>query len=88
MQEEAKRIEQKNNKKLEEIEQKNKKKVEESLDRGVKQGIEQGRREGMHARTLDIAKNMLYNLKLGTEVIQQVTGLSEEDIRSIKKDKD
>ncbi len=80
MQEEAKRIEQKNNKKLEEIEQKNKKEVEESLDKG--------RREGMHARTLDIAKNMLYNLKLGTEVIQQATGLSKEDIRSIKKGKD
>ncbi len=49
------------------------------------EGRQEGRQEGMHTRTLDIARNMLNNLKLGIDVIQQATGLSKAAISRLQK---
>ena len=38
------------------------------------------RQQGMQTKSLEIAKNMLRQLHLGIEVVQQVTGLSRQEL--------
>ena len=57
----------------------------EGREEGIQKGIQKGRQEGMHTRTLDIARNMLHNLKLGIDVIQQATGLSKAAISRLRR---
>ncbi len=52
-------------------------------DLGKQQGILQGVQQGVQQEKLDIAKNMLYNLHLGVDVIQGATGLSREAIHRL-----
>ncbi|XWN34762.1 MAG: Rpn family recombination-promoting nuclease/putative transposase [Roseivirga sp.] len=45
---------------------------------------QQLRQEGMQIRSLEIAKNMLWQLHLGMDVVQKATGLSREELERIK----
>ena len=40
----------------------------------------EGRQQGMQTKSLEIARNMLHQLHLGIEVVQQVTGLSRQEL--------
>ena len=55
---------------------------EKGLEQGLEQGREQGREQGIHLATKNIALNLI---KKGTaiEIIAEVTGLSEADIKQI-----
>ena len=52
------------------------------FDRGLEQGLEQGRKE-MKDKQLEIAKKLI-DLKMSIEQITQVTGLTEEELKSIQ----
>ncbi|MEL6539456.1 MAG: hypothetical protein AAFP93_01625 [Bacteroidota bacterium] len=45
--------------------------------------MQQGIRQGMQDRTLEIARNMLLQLHLGMDVVQQITGLSREALKKL-----
>ena len=49
------------------------------------QGIQQGMQQGMKTRTLEIAQNMLQQLKLGIDVVKQATGLSDRELGQLVK---
>ncbi len=59
---------------------------QQGIQQGMQQGMQKGMEEGMQTRTLDIAKNMLYKLHLGTDLVHQATGLSHEEIAQLKAD--
>ena len=50
----------------------------------MQQGVQQGIQQGVQQEKLGIAKNMLFNLHLGMELVQQATGLSREALREIQ----
>ncbi len=50
---------------------------------GILQGVQQGVQQGMEEGIWKVAKNMLYNLHLGVDVIQGATGLSREAIHRL-----
>ena len=53
------------------------------FDRGVKQGIEQGKKTGAEAAKQEVAQNLL-SLGLSIEQIVEATGLSQETIEQLK----
>ena len=52
--------------------------------KGMQQGMQQGMQKGEYHKSLEIAKNM-YKKGVNDEVIQEVTGLTREGLRKIKK---
>ena len=56
--------------------------IEKGIKQGIEQGIEQGLREGEHAKTIEIAKEML-NKNLDEKLISEITGLSISEIKKI-----
>jgi predicted transposase/invertase (TIGR01784 family) len=63
--------------------------AQQLIDRGIQQGIQQGMQEGIQQglqyEKLEIAKNMLWNLHLGLDIVQQATGLSKEELERLSK---
>jgi len=51
----------------------------EGIEQGTKQGLEQGSRQ----EKIEIAKNML-NENMDIEIISKVTGLTKEEIETLK----
>ncbi len=51
---------------------------------GIEQGIIQGKAEGIKERNIAIAKNMLKEA-LDVDLISKVTGLSKEEVESLKE---
>ena len=56
--------------------------MEKGIEKGIKQGIEQGLREGEHAKTIEIAKEMLKE-NIDINIISKVTNLSISEINSL-----
>ena len=52
--------------------------------RGMQQGMLQGVLQGIQAKSVEIAKNMLYKLHLDMQTVAQATGLSEEELKELK----
>ena len=58
--------------------------IAEGMEKGMKQGMEKGMKQGMKQRSLEIARNLL-SLGLPVDQITQATGLTEEEIKQLKK---
>ena len=56
--------------------------MEKGIEKGIKQGIEQGLREGEHAKTIEIAKEML-NKNFDKKIISEITGLSISEMEML-----
>ena len=56
----------------------------EGVEAGISQGIQQGISQGSQQKAIETAKNML-TFGDSIEKISQVTGLSEEEIKSLIK---
>ena len=56
----------------------------EGVEAGISQGIQQGISQGAQQKAIETAKNML-TFGDSIEKISQVTGLSEEEIKSLIK---
>ena len=56
--------------------------IEKGIKQGIEQGIEQGLREGEHAKTIEIAKEMLKE-NIDINIISKVTNLSISEINSL-----
>jgi DNA repair protein RadC len=86
---------------IKEEQKKSKKKIQESLkkgkleglkegeakglEKGKQRGLEEGLNKGKQAEKLEIAKNMLLELKLGLDIVQKATGLSKEELEKLSK---
>ena len=53
------------------------------IEQGMQQGIEVGKAEGIQARNLEIAKQMLSNMHLDIRTVSQATGLSIEKLEQL-----
>ena len=53
------------------------------LQEGMEQGMQQGMEQGMQTKSLEIAKNMLFQLHLGMDVVQKATGLNKEELAQL-----
>ena len=51
---------------------------------GIQQGMEQGIQQGIQQEKLEIAKNMLFQLHLGMDIVQKATSLSREELEEIQ----
>ena len=60
--------------------------IEQGIEQGMQQGMQQGIEQGMQQEKLAIAKNMLFHLGLGLDIVQQATGLSREELEKLRKD--
>ena len=49
-------------------------------------GRQEGRQEGMQGKAWEIAKNMLYKLRLDTKAISEATGLSQAELIQLQKE--
>ena len=58
--------------------------AQEYIDKGIEQGMELGKQEGMQAKEIEIAKNMLLS-GLSVALICQVTGLSKQAIAKLSR---
>ena len=56
----------------------------EGIAEGMEKGMKQGMEKGMKQRSLEIARNLL-SLGLPVDQITQATGLTEEEIKQLKK---
>ena len=54
------------------------------IQQGMQQGLEQGMQQGMQQEKLEIAKNMLFQLHLGMDMVQKATSLSREELEEIQ----
>ena len=54
--------------------------IQEGMQEGRQEGMQKGMQKGMQTRSLEIARNMLHQLHLGIQVVQQVTGLSSQEL--------
>jgi recombination-promoting nuclease RpnB len=59
--------------------------AQEYIDKGIQQGIQQGMQQGILVKAEEVAKNMLFKLNLDLDTVQQVTGLTKEYLKRIKK---
>ena len=57
--------------------------VQQGIQQGVQQGIQQGVQQGAFEKSLQIALGML-NKKMDIMTISEITGLTQEDIKSLK----
>ena len=52
----------------------------------TRQQIEKrGEKRGKQTRNLEIARNMLFQLHLGLDVIEKATGLSKQELEQLQK---
>ena len=58
---------------------------EKGLAQGLQQGLEKGRSEGAHENAINNARNLLKMNVLTTEQISQATGLTREEVLSLKE---
>ena len=58
--------------------------IKNSVDTAKREGIAEGMEKGMKQRSLEIARNLL-SLGLPVDQITQATGLTEEEIKQLKK---
>ncbi len=49
--------------------------------------LREGMQQGEHNKALAIARNMLFQLHLGLDVIEKTTGLSKEELEQLRKDR-
>ena len=66
------------------LEEKHKHEKQSSYELGVERGMEQGIKEGSKQKEIEIARKMLNKNKEISEIIE-FTGLSKEEIESLKK---
>ena len=53
--------------------------------RGRAKGVQEGMQQGEQNKALAIARNMLFQLHLGLDVIEKATGLSKEELEQLQK---
>ena len=58
--------------------------MQKGIQQGMQKGMQQGMQKGMQTKSLEIAKNMLFNLHLDIDVVQKATGLSSEALRKLQ----
>ena len=58
--------------------------MEQGIQQGMEQGIQQGMEQGIQQEKLEIAKNMLFQLHLGMDIVQKATSLSREELEQIQ----
>ena len=58
--------------------------VDTAKREGIAEGMKKGMKQGMKQRSLEIARNLL-SLGLPVDQITQATGLTEEEIKQLKK---
>ena len=56
---------------------------QKGLEQGIKEGLEQGIEKGTQQKTLEIAKKML-NKNIDITTIEEITGLTKEEITKLK----
>ncbi len=56
--------------------------IEEGKEKGKKEGIEEGKKEGKKEKAREIAKGLLDILSI--EIIAQKTGLTVDEVKSLK----
>ena len=56
--------------------------MEKGMKQGMEKGIEQGRQEGENHIKVQTVKNMA-SMNMSVDVISQVTGLSQEEVKNI-----
>ena len=61
--------------------------MQQGREEGMQQGREEGMQQGEQNKALAIARNMLFQLHLGLDVIAQATGLSEQELEQLQKDR-
>ena len=61
-----------------------KKAEQKEMEKGMKKGIEKGMKKGMEKEKINTAKNMLEK-NLTLELISEITGLSVEQIKSLRQ---
>ena len=66
------------------LEEKHKHEKQSSYELGVERGMEQGIKEGSKQKEIEIARKMINKNKEISEIIE-FTGLSKEEIESLKK---
>ena len=59
--------------------------LETARDRGEKEGLKQGKEEGIKQTKKEIAKKLI-KTKMPIEEIEKITGLTEAEIKEIKKE--
>ena len=60
-----------------------KKGIEKGMQKGMQKGVQKGMQEGMHRKAIQTAKALLAkNMKI--QEISEITGLSVEEIESLK----
>ena len=59
--------------------------IEEALENGKEQGISIGEAKGALEKAKETARNML-NKKFSIEIISELTGLSQKDIKTLEKE--
>ena len=60
--------------------------IQEGINQGIQEGISQGRQEGERLGLRKIARQMLFQLHMGMDVIQRATGLSVEELEQLKEE--
>ena len=58
--------------------------MRKGMQKGIQQGVQQGMQRGMHTKSLEIAKNMLYELHLDMKVVSKATGLSQVELMKLQ----
>jgi predicted transposase/invertase (TIGR01784 family) len=59
--------------------------IQKGRQEGRQEGMQKGRQEGMYTKTLDIARNML-SKGLAVNLIRELAGLSEEELRKLQEE--
>lgn len=49
-----------------------------------RRGKQLGKQEGRQTKAVEIARNMLFKLHLGIDVVQKATGLSREELNNLQ----
>ena len=57
--------------------------VKKGIEKGIEKGVQKGVQEGMHRKAIQTAKALL-NKKMDIQEISEITGLSVEEIKSLK----
>ncbi|TDG94536.1 JAB domain-containing protein [Cardinium endosymbiont of Culicoides punctatus] len=72
---------------IQKIEKKHKKQIDESLKNGESIGLQKGRQKGEYLKAIEISKEMLSE---GFDIVKiaRITGLSEQEIKNLGKNKD
>ena len=60
--------------------------IQQGMQEGIQKGIQEGMQQGKQAEKIEIARNMLLELKLGLDIVQKATGLSKEELEKLVKE--